>query len=72
MLQLVGFLFGSFASVVALAWFIVRDNISRGLPYRDWKVSARGLTPWLLTGSWLLGTANVFLLALDISRRFVE
>lgn len=71
-LQLIGFLVGSFASVVALAWFVVQDNLSRSLPYRDWRISAKGLMPWLLTGSWLLGTANVFLLALDVSRRFVE
>lgn len=70
--QIVGFLVGSFASVVALAWFVVRDNMSRSRPYRDWPISAKSMTPWLLIGAWLLGTANVFLLALDISRGFVE
>lgn len=71
-LQTLGFLFGSFVSVVSLAWFIVQDNTNRSLPYRDWRVSARSMVPWILVGSWVTGTANVFLLALDISRNFVE
>lgn len=71
-LQSLGFLFGSFVSVISLAWFIVQDNIRRSLPYRDWRVSARSIAPWILIASWITGTANVFLLALDISRSFVE
>ena len=71
-LQTLGFLFGSFISVISLAWFIVQDNTNRSLPYRDWRVSARSMVSWILVGSWVTGTANVFLLALDISRNFVE
>jgi len=70
--EILGFIVGSFLSVVALAWFIVQDNTNRSLPYRDWRVSARTLAPWILLGSWLSGTGSVFLIALDMSRSFVE
>lgn len=69
LLLLFGFFLGTFAGVLAFAWFVIRDNEQQSKMYRDWGViSPRESAKWVLFGGWLVGLANMFLAAIEFSR----
>lgn len=68
-LLLLGFFLGTFAGVLAFAWFVIRDNEQQSKMYRDWGIlSPRESSKWVLFGGWLVGLANMFLAAIEFSR----
>ncbi len=68
-MNIVGFLFGTFVGVIAFAWFLIADNGERSKSYRDWPfVSPRATSTWILLLGWIFGLCNMFIVSIELSR----
>ena len=68
-MNIAGFLFGTFVGVIAFAWFLIADNGERSKSYRDWPfVSPRASSTWILLLGWIFGLCNMFIVSIELSR----
>ena len=64
-----GFIGGSLLGMVSIGGFMAHDNRRRATKrYRDWRISPRGLIPWIAGLGWALGIWHMFGLALYLTR----
>lgn len=67
----VGVVFGMFLSVILLGLFRQSLNKRRGDGrFSDWRVSSTSFSSVVSATAWLLGIVNLFVVCLEISRRF--
>ena len=68
-MNIIGFIFGTFVSVIAFAWFLIADNGERSKSYRDWSfISPRTSSTWILLIGWIFGLFNMFVISVELSR----
>ena len=70
--HVIGFLLGTFIGVIAFAVFLVQDNGQRTYSYRDWRISPRDTSNWIVVFGFFWGFANMFLVAIELSRSLVK
>jgi hypothetical protein len=69
--HLLGVMFGMFVSVVLLGLFRQALNKRRGDGrFTDWRISSTTLSTLVSISAWMLGAVNLFVVCLEISRRF--
>lgn len=69
--HLLGVIFGMFTSVVLLGLFRQSLNNRRGDGrFADWRISSTTMSTFVSVAAWLLGAVNLFVVCLEVSRRF--
>jgi len=69
--HVVGVVFGMFFSVILLGLFRQSLNKRRGDGrFADWRISAATLSTFVSISAWVLGAVNLFVVCLEVSRRF--
>ncbi len=69
--HILGVIFGMFTSVVLLGLFRQSLNNRRGDGrFADWRISSTTISTFFSVAAWLLGALNLFVVCLEISRRF--
>ena len=69
--HVVGVVFGMFASVILLGLFRQSLNKRRGDGrFADWRISSTTLSTFVSISAWVLGSVNLFVVCLEVSRSF--